>query len=444
MSDNPYLEGNFGPISDEATAFDLPVRGEIPAELSGRLLRIGPNPVTEPGPNHHWFVGNGLVHGLRMRDGKALWYRSRYVRDDQVCETKGWPKTPGPRFSDLGGDGANTNVIQHAGRTFAIVEAGGNPFELSEELETVARSNFDGTLPGPFSAHPKRDPDTGELHVTGYFFGWEHLQYLVVGTEGRVRKTVDIPTPGRTMVHDCSITKNYFVVFDTPVLFDPSMLEKGYPLPYRWFEDYGTRVGLLPRDGEASDITWHDVNPCFLFHSLNSYEDTDGRVVLDVVRHPKMFDVHLDGPNEGIPTLERWIVDPKGGPVKEERLCERGQEFPRIDERRIGKPHRYGYCGAVGEGLVYGGLLKHDLKTGETLHRDEGPHRQFQEPVFVPRSDDADEDDGWLLAYVHDAKRNAADVVILEAQNFLGDPVATVELPVRVPFGFHGNWAPDA
>lgn len=439
-----YLSDNYAPVSDEATAFDLPVtRGAIPAELDGRLLRIGPNPVGEIGPLHHWFVGNGLVHGLRLRGGKAEWFRSRFVRDDEVSELKGWPGTEGPRYSEIGSGVANTNVIAHGGKTYAIVEAGGNPVELSDELETVAYSDFGGTLPGPFTAHPKRDPNTGELHSVGYYVGLDELHYNVIGPDGRVRKTVEIPVAGKTMVHDCSLTENYFIVFDMPVLFDLALLEEGRPLPYRWHDDYGTRVGLLPREGTAEDISWHEVEPCFLFHPMNSYEDADGRVVLDVVRHPKMFDTRLDGPNEGTPTLDRWVIDPKGGPVKENRLDDRGQEFPRIDERLIGKPYRYGYCGHVGDGIVFGSLLKHDLQTGETLDRNEGAHRQFQEPVFVPRSEDAAEDEGWVISYVHDKERNAADVVILDAQDFLGDPVAVIELPVRVPFGFHGNWAPS-
>ena len=441
MSENPYLQDNYGPVDDETTAFDLPVRGEVPAALDGRLLRIGPNPVVDPGPDYHWFTGNGLAHGLRLRDGRAEWYRSRFVRDDKVCEVKGWPPTPGPRFSDISGGGANTNIISLAGKTYAIVEAGGNPVELTDELDTVARSDFGGTLPGPFTAHPKRDPDTGELHALGYFFGWEALQYIVVGTDGRVRHTVDIPVAGRPMIHDCSITENHFIVFDFPVLFDFEFAENGGSFPYRWFDDHGARVGLLPRDGTADEITWHEVEPCYVFHPMNSYEDSDGRVVLDVVRHPKMFAAVRNGPNEGRSTLDRWVIDPKGGPVKESRLSDQGQEFPRHDERRIGKPYRYGYAGAVGDGLVYGGLLKHDLKTGESLHRRDA-HLQYQEPVFVPSNDDAAEDDGWIMAYAHNRDRNAADVVILHAQDFMGAPVATIELPQRVPFGFHGNWCP--
>ncbi len=443
MSDNPYLSGNFAPLAEETTELSLSVTGKIPAELCGRLLRIGPNPVAPDPKTYHWFLGNGMAHGVRLREGRAEWYRNRYVRDDELCEKFGWPPVTGPEREMLGGGVANTNVIGHAGRTYAIVEAGNLPVELSDELETLRRSDFEGTLPAGFSAHPKRDPDTGELHAAVYSPLWEHVQHVVVGADGRVRRTVDVPVRGRPMVHDCAITKNYFIVLDLPVIFDPELLAQGAGLPYKWHPEYGARVGLLAREGEATDVVWCDVEPCYVFHPLNAYEDPDGRVVLDVVRHPKMFATDMQGPNEGSPTLDRWIVDPRGGPVKEQRLDDRGQEFPRHDERLIGKPYRYGYTAGFAEGLEFGGLMRHDLRDGKTDVHSEGGARNFMEPVFVPRSDDAAEDDGWLLAYLYDASTNKSDVVILHAQDFTGEPVATIHLPGRVPYGFHGNWVPD-
>jgi carotenoid cleavage dioxygenase len=444
MSANPYLEGNFAPVEEELTAFDLPVTGSIPQELEGRLLRIGPNPVAPDPARHHWFLGNGMVHGVRLRSGRAEWYRNRYVRDDEVVRIKGGPEVPGPRRDSLGNGVANTNVIAHAGRTFAIVEAGNLPVELSYELDTIARSDFQGTLPGGFTAHPKRDPDTGELHAAVYSPFWEYLQYVVVGADGRVQRTVEVPAPGKPMVHDCALTARYFVLLDLPVTFNPGMLTEGYPLPYRWNPDYPARVGLLPRAGDATDVVWSEVEPCYVFHPLNAYEDEDGRVVLDVVRHPKMFATDLLGPNEGAPTLDRWIVDLQGGPVKEQRLDDRAQEFPRHDERLVGKPYRFGYTAGFAEGVAFGGLFRHDLRDGKVEVHHQGRTRMFMEPVFVPRTPDAAEDDGWVMAYLYDAATNKSDVVILAAQDFRGDPVATIELPARVPFGFHGNWAPDA
>lgn len=439
---NRYLEGNFAPVTEEITAFDLPVEGEIPTELAGRFLRIGPNPVLPEDPaTYHWFTGTGMVHGVRIRDGRAEWYRNRFVVDADVSQALGRPETPGPRHGMF--DGANTNVIGHAGKTFALVEAGAVPVELSYELETVCRSDFGGTLPAGFTAHPKVDPDTGDLHAVAYYWEWEHIQYVHVGADGAVKRTVEVPVPGRPMVHDCAVTEHHVVLFDLPVTFSMEAVAEGARLPYRWDAGYGARVGLLPRGGGAADVRWYDVEPCYVYHPLNAYELPGGEVVLDVVRHPKMFAEHILGPDEGPPTLDRWTIDPQAGKVREERLDDRSQEFPRHDERRIGKPHRYGYTAHFGAGIEHGPLLKHDLVAGTAERHDYGPGRVTLEAVFVPRSPDAAEDDGWVMSYVYDGTTDTSDVVILHAQDFTGDPVATVHLPQRVPFGFHGNWAPD-
>ena len=443
MSENPYLSGNFAPVDDERSDTALRVTGEIPRERRGRLLRIGPNPVAADPATYHWFVGNGMVHGVRLRDGRAEWYRRRYVRDDEVVAAKGWPTVPGVRReNEIGGGTANTNVIGHAGKLYAIVEAGNLPVELDADLETIGRSDFGGTLQGGFSAHPKRDPVTGELWAAVYTPFADVIQVVTVGKDGRVRRTVDVPVPGRPMVHDCAITEKYFVLFDMPVVFAPEALEQG-GFPYTWKPEYGCRVGLMPREGSAQDVVWSDVEPCYVFHPMNAYDGPDGRVVLDVARHPKMFATDKLGPNEGLPTLERWLVDPKGGQVKEQRLDERGQEFPRHDERLVGRPYRYGYSAQVKRGLELEGLLKHDLRDGKSERHYEGGARSFMEPVFVPRTPDAAEDDGYVFSYVYDAETNKSDVVILHAQDFAGEPVATIHLPTRVPYGFHGNWVPD-
>ncbi len=440
MSENPYLSGNFAPVDQERTDLELEVTGQIPVELSGRLLRIGPNPIAPNPETYHWFTGNGMLHGVRLREGRAEWYRNRFVLDDEIVEARGLPPVAGPARDMLGGGVANTNVIGHAGKTYAIIEAGNLPVELTDELETVARVDFGGTLPGGFTAHPKRDPDTGELHCAVYSPMFEQIQHVVVGADGKVNRVVDVPVPGRPMVHDCALTENFFILLDLPVILDP---ETGSSFPFAWHPEYGARVGLLPRNGQADEVVWCEVEPCFVFHPLNAYEDEDGRVVLDVIRHPKMFATDSHGLNEGVPTLDRWSVDPRGGKVKEERLDDRGQEFPRMDERRVGKPYRYGYTTSFEE-VGFGGIYKHDLKDGKIEIHDEGPARQFMEAVFVPRSDDADEDDGWVMTYVYDASSNKTDVVIQHAQDFSGAPVATIHLPARVPFGFHGNWLPDA
>ena len=439
--ENRYLTGNYAPVANEVTATELAVTGSLPEVLSGRYLRNGPNPLSAPEPStYHWFIGDGMVHGIRLRDGRAEWYRNRWVRSAEIARALGEPVRPGPVHADMD-FASNTNVIGHAGRTFAIVEAGARPYELTYELDTVGPTDFGGTLPGAYTAHPKRDPATGELHAVSYYWGWGNLvQYTVVDTAGAVRKVVDIEVGGPVSVHDMSLTERFAVIYDLPVVFDLEAAMSGSGFPYRWDPDYRARVGLLDRDGGADDVRWFDVEPCYVFHPMNAYDDGD-RVVLDVVRHGKMFDTHRLGPDEGPPTLERWTVDVTGDKVVEERLDDRGQEFPRVDERVVGRRHRYGYAGAfLGNETA---LVKHDLDRRTSEVRLLASAGGASEAVFVPSGPEAGEDDGWVLAVVYDPDRDTSDLLVLNAGDFTGEPQAIVHLPQRVPFGFHGNWVPD-
>jgi carotenoid cleavage dioxygenase len=445
---NPYLQGNYAPVHEEVTATELAVSGSIPEELCGRYLRNGPNPLTAPDPVHyHWFTGDGMVHGIRLRDGRAEWYRNRWVRSAEVARTLGEDPKPGPVHAGMD-FGPNTNVIGHAGRTFAIVEAGSLPYELTDELDTVGACDFDGTLAGGYTAHPKRDPKSGELYAVSYFWGWGNdVDVSVLDPGGRVRSSRRVTMGGSVSLHDCAITERSLVLLDLPVTFSMEAVTAGSSFPYRWQEGYRSRVGLLPRDGDSTDVVWHDVESCYVFHVLNAYDEPGGGVVLDVVRHPSMFRTHLLGPDEGLPTLERWHLDGTGGPVKEERLDDHPQEFPRVDERVVGRPHRYGYAVAVGETDDILGtesvLVCHDLERGTTVERSFGRGAGVGEAVFVPRADDAGESDGWLLTLAYSPDRDTSALYILNAGDPAGDAQAVVELPQRVPVGFHGNWVPD-
>ena len=444
---NRYLQdGNFAPVTEEVTETELTVTGRIPEELDGRFIRNGPNPVTAQDPaTYHWFTGDGMVHGLRLRDGRADWYRNRWVRSPDVAAALGESPPPSPYPDDVRIFAANTNVLALGGTTYAIVEAGAPPIELTDELETVGPSDFSGTLDQVFSAHPKRDPRTGEWHVATYYWAWGNkIRYLCLSPDGRVKRQVDVETPGGPMVHDVAFTEKYAVLFDLPVTFDLDAAMSGVALPYAWNPEYGARIGLLPRDGkdDGSDVRWVDIEPCYVFHPLNAYDLDDGRVVLDAVRHPKMFDRDKLGPNEGNTRLDRWTIDPAEGKVVEETLDDRYQEFPRLNENLQGQRNRFGYGAKLAGAFDAGPALKHDLVAGTTLEHDYGKGRVTLEPVFVPRAGGSAEDDGWVMSYVYDATTDRSDIVILDAQDFTGDPVATIHLPVRVPFGFHGNWVP--
>lgn len=443
-SSNPYLANNLAPVHEEVTVTDLRVTGTIPTELTGRYLRNGPNPA---GPvneaKYHWFSGHGMVHGIRLRDGRAEWYRNRWVRTKGVCDIIGGTPPPSDWPADHPSFPANTNVIGHAGRTYAIVEGGSPPIEMSYELDTVRVSSLGGTLPMAFSAHPKRDPKSGELHVMTYYWGWgNQVQYLLVGTDGRVRKHVDIPLPGGPMLHDMAITEKYALVFDLPCVFNLDAAMKGASLPYYWDHDYEARIGFMPLDGGADDIKWVTIDPCYVFHPMNAYDDGD-EVVLDAARHPKMFDRERRGPSEGDPVLTRWRLNPSTGAAKEETVNDRPQEFPRINESLIGQSYRYGYSAGVGTGFAQDTLMKTDLTTFAVQARTDQPRYGYGEPVFVARDGAVAEDDGWVMALRHDTQNDTSDLAIFDARAITDDPVAVVHLPVRVPNGFHGNWVPD-
>ena len=445
VATSPYLSNNFAPVTQEVTVTDLEVSGTIPAHLDGRYVRNGPNPITAPDPaTYHWFTGTGMLHGIRLRDGKAEWYRNRWVRNSEVADTLGEPRRPGPVHG--GFDFApNTSVFAQDGRTFAVVEAGSLPYELTDTLDTVGSCDFDGTLDGGFSAHPHRDPDTGEMHTMSYFFGWgNNVQYTVLGTDARIRRTVNIEVGASPMMHDFSLTDRHVLIYDLPVIFDLDIISAGGSFPYSWDPNYPARIGVMDRDSDGTDVHWFDVDPCYVFHPLNAYEDGD-TIIADVIRHPRMFDTDRLGPHEGVPTLDRWTFDLTAGSVTETRLDERGQEFPRIDERLTGKRHRFGYSvGLPGADnplrLGASMLLRHDLDTDSTTSRSFGPSTSVGEFIFLANDPEAAEDDGVLMGFVHDAATDRSALHVVDATTL--EDVASVALPVRVPEGFHGNWLP--
>ena len=449
MSDtNRYLSGNYAPVSEEVTASDLPVSGELPVELSGRYLRNGPNPLGDvDAATHHWFMGDGMVHGIRLHEGRAEWYRNRYVGSRALSEMRDEPDISGRNWNDSP-SGPNTNVGGFAGTTWAIVEAGGCPVELTYELETIGRNDFGGTLPGAFSAHPKLDPATGEIHAMTYAWAeWmDHVQYVVVGPDGRVSSTVDIPLPGMTMLHDISLTGRYAVVYDQPCTVDLDLAFAGR-FPFRWNPEYGNRVGLLPRDGAVADIVWIDVPVGYAFHPMNAYDAPDGNVVIDICNYDRMFDQDLLGPfGEGaLPRLERWDLNPAARTASTTVIDASPNEFPRHRGSLSTQPYRYGYCAAPSDDMTAGWpTIKHDLETGGRQVFDHGPGRAAGEPVFVARHNGSAEDDGWIVTFVHDLTDGTAEFVVIDAQEFgQRGYVARVPLPQRVPFGFHGNWVGD-
>jgi carotenoid cleavage dioxygenase len=440
--ENPYLRGNFAPVAGETTLAEneLRVHGTIPKALHGSLLRNGPNPGGEVSDKHHWFVGDAMLHSVRIEDGRALSYRNRWVRTERLQEKVGLASAPKSAHEPPIQASGAVNVIEHAGKILALGEVG-LPYELTRDLETRGQYDFAEKLRSNMTAHPKIDPVTGELFFFGYDFGDVSLRYHVADKTGALVKTLDLATKAPVMMHDFAITATRTVFLDLPVIFDIDMVANGYTMPFRWDDNYGARIGVMKRDGDGKDLKWIEIPSCFIFHVYNAYDDGE-RIVLDAAEHPKTFvgDGMLTDRNYGVPLCVRYVIDPVRGTVSRTVLDSRGEEFPRIDPRLVGRKHRYGYAVHTEweTSLSFKSLLKHDFERGTTEVHEVGKGRMPSEGVFVPTG--AGEDEGYVVAPVYDSKTNKSDILILDAQKFSAPPVAVIELPIRIPFGFHGDF----
>ena len=432
-----FLSGNFAPVRDELDLQGLRVRGALPPELQGCLLRDGPNPIAA-GQQHHWFVGDGMLHGIWLSGGQARRYRNRFIRTPAVQTLRGLAAAPRAAAAlPLQGSG-NVNVIQHGGRLLALSEVG-LPFEVDAQLGTVGEFDFAGKLTSNMTAHPKIDPVNGELVFFGYDFGDVSLRYHVANAAGELVHSVDIPKPLPTMMHDFGVTATRVVHMDLPVVFSLDMVAAGKPMPFHWSDTYQARLGIMPRRGGAHDVIWIDIDPCYVFHPLNAYDDGDA-IVMDVARHERTFvegEVALDSRRL---ELVRWTIDPVRRRVTSEVLDPQGQEFPRVSPRVECHRHRFGYSVSVSEDPHRGfdGLIKHDLQRGLRQEHRFTDGRAPGEGIFVPVG--AGEDEGYVLSVVYNPDTDLSELHVLDATRFSASAVAIVELGARVPFGFHGNW----
>lgn len=422
-----FRTGNYAPVADELTEFDLEVDGAIPGELDGWYLRNGPNPRQATA---HWFTGDGMIHGVRIENGRAAWYRNRWVQTDSF--KKDFPLYNADGTRNLHASVANTHVVNHAGKTLALVESS-LPYEISNDLQTVGAWDFGGKLVDSMTAHPKICPTTGELHFFGYgnIFA-PHVTYHRADANGELVINRPVDVPALTMMHDFALTARHVVFMDLPIVFNLDVALRGEgDMPYRWDDAYGARLGVLRRDDPFGEIRWFDIDPCYVFHVANSFDDGDS-IVLQAVRYPELW--RGTGGFEADGVLWSWRLNLATGRVEERQLDDRSIEFPRIDDRLAGLPARYTV--SVGNDS----LIRYDLKTGASERHSFGTGGPG-EAVFVPSaSGPADESNGYYLGYVYDPERDGSDLVILDASDFAGAPVARIRLPRRVPYGFHGNW----
>lgn len=451
--ESPFLQGNFAPVREEITIDRLRVIGEIPRELDGMYLRNGPNPQFPPRGAYHWFDGDGMLHGVRFGEGQAS-YRNRYVQTAGWNEERaagkslwtGLAEPPDLKMLSAGKplfkNAANTALVWHDGRLLALWE-GGEPYAVRvPDLTTAGPYDYSGTLHHPFTAHPKVDAATGEMMFFGYSALTPMVQYSLVDAQGQLTSTVGIKLPRPVMMHDFAVTERYSVFLDLPAAFDFSRMLRGEPL-FGYDPQYGARFGIVPRHGRGDEVRWFDVEPCFVFHTLNAYDDEDSVVVLGcrMAEYPRSVDLRAStdssSPLTDTPSvLYQWRFDLASGTTQEGPLDDVPADLPRVPDAYVGRHSRYGYLMS----LEMGGLIKYDFVRNTSSIHSHGLGRLGGEGTFVPRPGARTEDDGWVVTYVFDAATGTSEAVVLDAQNFDSPPLARALIPVRVPFGFHGIW----
>lgn len=432
-----WLQANYAPVDAERDVVDLKVEGAIPPELDGVYIRNGPNPIT--GASGHWFLGEGMLHGVRIRNGAAEWYRNRYVQTDLLTT----PPSGGIAPPSARSHPANTAIVVHGDQIFATAETG-LPFVIDRELATHGWYDYDGRLETAMTAHPKIDPFTGEMLFFAYGFGGNPLTYHHVDASGVLVRSESIDMPAFSMMHDFAISERNVIFVDVPIGFNFDLLTSGFPLA--WDDDHPTRFGVMPRDGGNDDVVWLEIEQCMIVHTMNAHDTADGQVVLECARMPELW---RGGPTDWqTGTLWRYTIDSAARTVREEQLDEQICDFPQFNRDLLGRKNRYGYAAHFGldrgDGVLRGvsGLLKYDLDRGTTGRLDLPSGHSSDEVYFVPAAGGSAEDHGYLIGFGHDLATDTSHLAIYDAEAM--ERLALVEIPVRVPAGFHGMWVDSA
>ena len=439
-AENPefWKVGDFPPVSEEVTETGLQVQGNIPAELNGLYVRNGPN--SWQGATEHFFMGDGMLHGIRLEGGQASWYRNRYVQTPLLYKESGILLKP----PELAENQSNVSLIYHGGKLMSLGEAGWG-YEIDpDDLSTLGVQNYADKLQTAMTAHPKIDPDSGTMHFFGYGVFAPYLTYHQADATGNLVKTVPLETDGPAMMHDFAMTRNYVIFMELPVKFSLFKAVTMDPFPFGWDDDAVCRMGVLPKTGTAQDMQWFDVPTCFIFHTMNAYEEGD-TIVLDAARYDSLW-VKGSGDFNHPAYLSRFTLKLGDGSAAVERVNAQPLEFPQINRAHWGRSYRYGYSLTTGmeDGhMAYDGatgFMKLDMHTGAGQHYKLPKGMAPAEPFFVAGQKATSEDDGYLLSYVYEPATHTSDLWIFEASDMLAGPIAKVKLPVRVPIGFHGVW----
>lgn len=459
----PGFTGVNKPMRMEIDLFELEYEGEIPDAVSGAMYRCGPDPQLPPRMGEDVFInGDGQVSGFFFEDGHVD-FRLRYVRTEKFQLERGArtalfgayrnPYTDDPEVAGKDRTTANTALMWNAGRLYALKEDG-HPYEVHPiTLETLGRNDFDGKLKSKtFTAHVKYDPDTHDVIYHGYAAAGEATNAIAYGTispDGALQSEQWFEAPYASMIHDFAVTENYILFPIMGATSDPERLKEGGS-HWAWDDTKPTYVGIVPRNGSPEDIRYFEGPTRWSFHTLNAFEDGDNiHLDLTVSQRVGFPDIpNLDGspfdPEKGRSLLTRWTFDMAGNDAgfTETVLWDHPADFFEMDPRFSGKPYRHGFMAAKEKDMIFNMLGHIDHETGETVAYHAGQGASVQEPVFVPRSDDAPEGDGYLMSVVNHRAENRAELVILDTVDITAGPVCRVHIPMPLRMTFHSEFVP--
>lgn len=468
LSDHPYTTGAWTPVFDEYNADDgLEVIGEIPTDIDGVYVRNSENPAFGSIGLYHPFDGDGMIHIMAFRDGKAS-YRNRFVRTKGLMAEieAGRPLWAGiagnPADSTRPGwgaherikDASSTDVVVHAGQILSTFYQCGEGYRL--DPYTLDQFGTEGWVPlDGISAHPKVDEATGELLFFNYSTHAPYMHYGVVGPDNRLKHYIPVELPGPRLPHDMAFTKNYSIIADLPLFWDPKVLAMGRHAA-RFYPEIPTRFAIIPRYGSPDEIRWFEADPTYVLHWMNAWEEGD-EIVLDGYFQedpaPRPLQNQYNDPQLGQlmayldeasfkPKLHRWRFNLKTGETKESHLDDRLLEFGSFNQQYAGQKTRYLYSTYTEPGwFLFNGLVKHDFETGKSQKLDLGEGRYGSETPFAPRIGAKDEDDGYLVSFVIDMKENRSECVLIDAKDIEAGPVCRIILPHRISSGTHATWA---
>jgi carotenoid cleavage dioxygenase-like enzyme len=469
-SGSPYLEGPYAPVLEEIVARDLEVvAGAIPADLEGTFVRNGANPRLPPKGRYHWFDGDGMLHAVSLSGGKAS-YRNRFVSTSGfVAEREAgeplWTgilepidlKNPRGPFKNT----ANTDLVFHAGKLLALWWQSGLPWVIRlPDLETCGEERFGANHKPGISAHPKVDPRTGEMMFMTFAARAPFLSYGVIDAKGALAHYVPIESvPGPRYQHDIAITERFTILMDLPMYADPEMLAVGKSR-VRFFRDQPARFGVIPRHGQGNDIRWFEAEACYVYHTINAWEETSPsgeeeivlvgcRIADPLMGDPNNPEAARPVPSIGLqrlePYLHEWRMNLATGKVRERRLGDLLVEFPRMDNRLLGQKSRFSFNPKVAHAptLFFEGLVKHDFERDSDVVFDYPAGWSAGEAVVCPREGSTGEDDAYVLTFALEHATGNSELWIWSAKDF-GAPIARVRIPARVPVGYHAWWVPEA